>query len=54
MNETLYFAAMWISQIWYSGYETERPISNRHAIFCRTMGIVKFDRVITNRIKVIP
>lgn len=52
MNKTLYFAAMWISQIWYSGFDCKRPISNRHAIMCRTMAIVKFDRIILGRIKV--
>lgn len=52
MNFAVYFAAMWISEIWYSGFATEKPISKRHAIFCRTMAVVKFDRIINGRIKV--
>jgi len=53
MNERLYFAAMWISEIWYSGFSSDKPLSKRHATFCRAMSIVKFDRIITERVKVI-
>ena len=52
MNLELFFAAMWISQIWYSGFDCERPLSKRHAIMCRTMAVVKFDRIITGRTRV--
>jgi hypothetical protein len=54
MNPAVYFAAMWVSEIWYRGYETRNRISDRHANFCRAMGIVKFDRIITGKLVIEP
>lgn len=46
----LYFAAMYVSEIWFSGYrETSSGRGFRN--FCRARGIVMFDRIMTGRAK---
>lgn len=47
----LHWAAMYISQIWYGGYEDSysRP---RFRLFCRAKSMVLYDRIVTGRVKV--
>ena len=44
MNLALYFAAMWLSEIWNSRYE------RTGCIYARARGIVLHDRVLSGRI----
>lgn len=51
MNTALYFAAMWLSEVWYSGIRIE--FTSRNKAYYRARGTVMFDRVMTGRIPVV-
>lgn len=51
MNTALYFAAMWLSEVWYS--RILPSYSNKEIAYCRARGTIMFDRVMTGRIPVV-
>ena len=56
MNWARYYAAMWLSEIWYAGFEERKDKRNSHrfSTYCRVKAAVRYDQVMLGRIKVEP